>query len=1198
MFLSVFSFEFHYHRRQYLFYILSSVFFLLAFLGTTSDNISIGGNFPNININAPITVITTLSTLSILALFGAVAFCASGVIRDYEYKTAELFLTTNVSKFDYIYGRFFGSLLFSFGIYFGGLLGVAAGEFAPWLDQERLGSFRWDAYWFASWAIVLPNLFFMSCIVFCVATVTRSLMLTYVAAIALIMATFVMGSFTEPETVDLVSKLEPFGLTALGEQTRYWTVFERNAMIPAMEGNFLINRGIWMTVGVFFLALAWFAFPFSVEKVSLGPRGWRQRRLLAAEKSNQNSAPINNAGSLLLPKVTRRFGLATQVSQYLSQTRIEVRNTVFSGPFIVMLLLGILNVTGAAAGSLDNIFGTPVYPTTATMVLLINGSLAFSLLGVLVYYSGEIMLKERTAHFSDIIDSLPYPNWIMMMAKLTGLAIVISLMLLISMLAAIGIQLVGGYHELNLLAYLQGLFVFFQFPLYFMCVLALFFFVITRSRYITMFLLILYTVGLIAIPQSGFENYLYRMDQPGVPYSIFTGYSQLLEANLWFTFYWSLWGVLLLVSVHLLWPRGSEFTWRTVTRVARQRFTPGVAVLTTIAALSLLATGGYIHYNTAVLNQYASSLDQEAQVAEYEKRYKQYQFLPQPSIYNVYAEVDIYPAEREVSLSGYYDVRNQTDEPIDTLHFTVPPWLTISALEVPDSELTLSDPAHGYYIYALQTPLAVGSNLRINYQIDWLTPGFRNNGASMKLAANGTFFNNQDLFPLVGYQSGPELQDNARRRKYDLGPIERMSAIDDEAAHQRVSFSGGRADFETVVSTSLGQTAIAPGYLKRQWVEGDRAYFYYKMDAPIWSFYSFLSGDYEVRRDTWNDIAIEVYYKHDYNVDRMIEATKKSLAYFEENFTPYQYRQFRIIEFPRYQGSFAQSFPNTIPFSESIGFVADLRDKTSIDYVFYVTAHELAHQWWAHQVLGADTQGQTMIVESLAQYFALMVMEKEYGKDTMKRFLEFELDRYLTDRGGELIEELPLYLVENQQYIHYRKGSVALYALRDYIGEAPMNLALKRFLETYAFKEAPYPTTLDLIREIRLAAGPQHDDLITDMLQKIVLFDLKVDDVKVTTTDDGDYSVTLDVSLTKFEADGEGQETEVPVDGLFDIALLGEKDSETGVHQVIYLEKHAISDNQASITVTANTVPLSVGIDPFNKLIDRNPDDNIKLVDR
>ena len=1189
MFTSIFRFEVNYHGRQYLFYILGAVFFLMSFLATTSDNVSMGAQFPNTNINAPVTVISSLASLSILALFGAVAFVASGVVRDFDLQTAEFFLTTNVSKFDYLYGRFFGALLFSYGIYFAGLLGVLAGEFAPWIDQERLGELNLGAYWFASWAIVLPNLFFMSCIFFCLATITRSMMMTYVAAVALLMLTFVMGSFDEPETIDLVAKFEPFGLTAFSEQIRYWTVFERNALTPSIEDNFLINRTLWMSIGIAFLVATYFVFPFSVEKASLNKKG---KKAVDSDEAMSLQAPKR------LPTVQQSFGFKTGLSQLASQTRMEIRNTLKSAPFIVLMMLGVLNILGAAFGSLENAFGTPVYPTTAVMVLLINGTLAFSLLGVLVYYSGEIMLKEKSAKFSEIIDSLPYPNWVMMAAKLTGLITVVVMMLLVSILAAVLFQIQSGYYEFDLLVYLQGLLMFYQFPLYFMCVASVFFYVITRSRYMTMFLVVLYAVALIAVPNMGYEHFLYRLDKPGVSYSVFTDFTHLIEPYYWYTLYWSLWGLLLLVAIHLLWPRGSEFTWVSVRAVARQRFTPGVRLVSAAVSVALLATGGYIFYNTNILNNYQGNLALEAKQAEYEKTYSQHKYRPLPATTSTYAEVEIYPEERDVLLKGHYEMTNTHETAIDEIHFTLAQPVELKRLEMPGGELVSSDAEFNYHIFKLTDPLEPGEHMTVTFETAWLTPGFMNNGADNSLTSNGTFFNNQDLFPLVGYQSGGELQDKAKRRKHGLEPIQRMRKIDDTEALNVTALGGtGRTAFETIVSTSVGQRAIAPGYLQREWTEGDRAYFHYKMDEPIWGFYSFLSGDYALKKEDWNGISIEVYYKHGYNVDRMIYATKRSLEYFQNNFTPYQYRQFRIIEFPRYQGRFAQSFPNTIPFSESIGFTADLRDKKHIDYVFYVTAHELAHQWWAHQVLGADVQGQTMLSETFSQYFALMVMEKEYGEETMKKFLEFELDRYLTDRGAELIEELPVYLVENQPYIHYRKGSVVMYALKDYIGEDAVNGALRTLLNDSGFAGPPYPTTRDFIEILKTNAGPQYENLITDMLEKIVLFDLKVGDVAISETETGQYDISFDVSIAKFEADGEGMETEVEPAGLFDIALLGEKDEETDTRAVIHMEKQRIDTATRRITLTTDVKPHSVGIDPFNKLIDRNPDDNIKAID-
>ncbi len=1182
MFTEVFRFEVNFHRRQPLVYVLSGVFFLITFLATTTPNVGMVGGVDNLNINSPYTVLATLGSVTVFALFGAVVFSASGVIRDFDLSTAEIFYSTPVSKFDYLYGRFFGALIFSYVLYFAGLAGILAGEFMPWLDQERIAQTNFQAYFFASWALALPSLFVFSSIFFCIATLTRSMMATYVAAVALLMATFVVDTFTEKQTVELTSLLDPFGITAIEELTRYWTVFEKNSLVPALEGTLLVNRLVWVAIGLVFLILSWFSFPFSLSKA--------RPRNAAVVEAEHVDAPFTSKKI----NVERSFDAHLAFSQYLSQARLEVRNIVFSIPFVVLLFLGLAMVVGNAAGNLGNLFGTEVYPTTAVMIRLINGAFSFSLVVVLIYYSGELMVRERSVGISEIMDAMPHSNWVMMAAKFTGLVLVIVSMLLVAMLAAIGVQIYHEFYDINVLHYLKGLLFFFQFPFYLMTVLSVFFYVITRNKFIAMFLMAMYFVASLALPAIGFENYLYRMRELSPVYSDFTGYSQNLQPYLWQTFYWTLFGGVLLVVIYLLWPRGAEDHWTSRVAVMKQRVTPNLKVVLATLMVGWIITGSYIFYNTNILNDQLTAKDIEARQAGYETRYKQFEYMPKLSIKRVYAEVDIFPDAREVRLSGTYELVNDSGVALEELHVTHLLPVEINRFEIPGMRLTSNDDQHGYQIYRFDEPVEPGTSLTAEFETSWLSPGFANNGHSRKVTPNGTFINNTDFFPLLGYSGGFELSDNNKRREHDLPPIKRAAKIDDQAAWMRNGLGNAdRVDFETVVSTSTGQTAIAPGYLQKSWQEGERSFFHYKMDAPIWNFFSFMSGDYSLKEAKWGDISIEVYYKHDYNIDVMIESTRHSLEYFSNNFSPFQYRQFRIIEFPAYQGAFAQSFPNTIPFSEGIGFIADLRDKTEIDYVYYVTAHELAHQWWAHQVLGADVQGSTMIVESLAQYSALMVMEQRYGKETMKRFLEFELDRYLRDRGGESIEELPLMLVENQPYIHYRKGSVALYALQDYIGADAVNAALAQFVADYAFKGPPYPTTRDLLARIRERATPEYEEVITDLFEKIVLYDLKVAESRISETEDGRFEVDIDIEMRKFEADGGGEEREVPFSARVDIGLLGEPQGELEVPEVIYLAKHDLSDNKETLKILVSRKPASVGIDPFNKLIDRNPADNI-----
>jgi ABC-2 type transport system permease protein len=266
--------------------------------------------------------------------------------------------------------------------------------------------------------------------------------------------------------------------------------------------------------------------------------------------------------------------------------------------------------------------------------------------------------------------------------------------------------------------------------------------------------------------------------------------------------------------------------------------------------------------------------------------------------------------------------------------------------------------------------------------------------------------------------------------------------------------------------------------------------------------------------------------------------------------------------------------------------------------VTYVTAHEIAHQWWGHQLTPSGQQGATLLVESLAQYSALLVMEKMYGRELMRKFLKYELDRYLRSRGGELLEELPLARVENQPYIHYQKGSLAMYWLRETVGEAVVNRALAKLLEEFAFKAAPYPTARDFLRILRAEAGPQHDDLIGDLFEKITLYDVKLVEAKSTKRADGRYDVALTVDGRKLYADGKGKEREARLDEPFDIGVFSAEPGRKGFTKdsVLLFERRAIQDGRQTLTVTVDKPPVWAGVDPYNKRIDRNSEDNLGRV--
>jgi aminopeptidase N len=239
-----------------------------------------------------------------------------------------------------------------------------------------------------------------------------------------------------------------------------------------------------------------------------------------------------------------------------------------------------------------------------------------------------------------------------------------------------------------------------------------------------------------------------------------------------------------------------------------------------------------------------------------------------------------------------------------------------------------------------------------------------------------------------------------------------------------------------------------------------------------------------------------------------------------------------------------------------------------------------------------------MLVESFAQYGALLVMEKMYGRDQIRRFLKYELDRYLRSRGGAVIEELPLARVEDQQYIHYQKGSLAMYWLREVVGEDAVNRALAKLIAAHGFRAAPYPNTTDFLKLLRAEAGPQHDALVADLFERITLFDARVADARAVKRADGRWDVTFDVEAKKLYADGRGRETEAPLDEEFEIGVFsaepGKKDFDA--KSVLLFERRRVTTGRQAVTVTVDREPRFVGVDPYNKRIDRNSDDNVTRV--
>jgi ABC-2 type transport system permease protein len=1190
MFRKIAAFELRYQLTSPVFWVAFGIFFLLAFAAITNSNVHIGSS-GNTLYNAPYAIIQTLVVMCVFAIFATTAFVANVVVRDDETGFGQIIRATPVRKFDYLFGRFTGAFIASMIVFASVPLATLLGTFMPWVDQVKLGPFRPQDYLYAYFLVSLPTLLVLSATFFALATATRSMMATYLGVVAfLVIFVVLQGLFNKPEYEHTVGLLEPFGLGSIHQATKYWTASDRNTMLPPFSGIILYNRIIWFSISFAMLTLAYFLYRFE------GKGAKRTRRTEAAE----TPAP-QPAGPLPAPRFD---GYTTRVQSW-KWTRFEMAQVFKSPAFFVLLALGLFNAVGGMWYS-DRVFDFVVFPVTRIMIDALRGSFTIIPIIIAIYYSGELVWRERDKRTHEMFDACPVPDWAFVVPKVAAIVLVLLATLLVSVGAGVAVQTIKGYHNHELAHYL----LWYVFPMALaaveIAVLSIFVQALSPHKYIGWMVMGLYIVSLLYLPNLGYDHNLYIYGgSPDVPLSDMNGQGQFWIAGAWFSLYWCAIAMVLAVLTYALWRRGTET--RLKPRFARlPRRLSGAAGMLLLAALFVAAgSGSFIFYNTNILNEYRTSIDDDKFAADYEKVLLPFEKLPQPRITAVTLNVAIYPHQTRIETAGSYLIENRTAKPLTNVHIRWQPHLKLLSLTIEHATLVKDYGRFNYRIYAFDKPMAPGEKRTMQFKTLLEQKGFKNSGNTTRIVDNGTFVDNTEISPTIGMDRSASLTDPVKRRRYGLPSQLRAAKLEDDSARVN-NYLSHDADWvmsDITVSTVADQTPIAPGYTVSENVADGRRTLRFKSDAPILPYFSIQSAAYAIKRDKWHDVNLAVYYDphHPYDIDRMLAAMKASFEVYSKAFSPYQFRQARILEFPAY-ATFAQSFANTVPYAEGIGFIQDYNaiknDPDRIDLVTYVTAHEFGHQWWAHQVIGADMQGMTMLSETFAQYSAMLVMEKLYGPEHVRKFLKFSLDRYLRARGGEEVEELPLERVENQGYIHYDKGAVIMYRLKETVGEDVVNRALRKLLAEYAFKPAPYPSSKDFIKILRQEAGPKYDRLITDLFERITIYDLRTTSASSKKRADGKYDVTLNIVARKYYADGKGKETETPLNEDVDVGAFLVEPGKKGFEKskILAFERLPLRTGKQVLHLVTDRAPAFAGIDPYNEWIDRNSDDNVTSV--
>jgi hypothetical protein len=706
-------------------------------------------------------------------------------------------------------------------------------------------------------------------------------------------------------------------------------------------------------------------------------------------------------------------------------------------------------------------------------------------------------------------------------------------------------------------------------------------------------------------------------------YSEMAGFSAT-KGFVWEFAYW-MGMIIVLAAVSIwVWRRGYQAGLKDRLKNMGKRISLPSLGMAALGAL-LFAGFGYAGLQSYKAENYMNADQRQANQAEFEKLVADIWQDPEPRIIKVSVDADFYPDQEKAEFSGQYIIDNPHETAISrtTVFSGVGPdnitKLLIQGAEIVEGE-KLADTLrakHNVLQIEFNPPLQPGETRTVDFATRFVESTLTE---PSDIVGNGTFVNNTDALLVFGNLDAGFIGDPDTRRKYDLGERVEWPERDDQSARQYnliTAFAGyaDYVDFDARVCTIESQIPVAPGKFRGETVEDGRRCREYKSINPILNFFSFLTAEYEVRKDVWNNpkgdnVDLEIYFhpEHDFNIDLMFEAMKTSMETYTDVFSPYQYAQLRIMEFPF--ASFAQAFAGTVPFSENIGFVqdpGDAEDPKRVDFASYVTMHEIGHQWFAHQLIGAYAKGSNLLSEGLTENATMLAYERHYDFSKARRMHEERTtQQYLIQRTMERDEEPVLAEAENQGYLNYHKTSWVFWGMRHLIGNDVVQHSVKRFLTEYhGTNGPPYPTTLELIDILKEEIDPDYHQLVDDYWNKITFWDLSfTDEIDVRAMGNA-FKVSLPVKIDKkYASEEDGKETSVTeIDGAvlsewIEIGFYSEDPKDDLGANPFATRKVRVGEAESVLEFTVEQKPTHVILDPKRALIERNINDNTKSVNK
>ena len=1023
------------------------------------------------------------------------------VIRDEELNVGPIIHSTPLSAGEYIVGKYLG-------VWLALLLPVLAHLFFAILRYEVLfagapnleaGPFSLANYLFAVLVFTIPGILLYTAITFALGVITRKTTLVYAVPVVLFVTTmnFALSSPSDGlGATPSVVLLDPSGL--------HWILntlflvdrgiaFYNNAAFE-WEVLFAANRIFLCLFSVIALWGAKIYFRRSYrQRASMQKRRWFQRK---DAQLAVRSAPSPSVG-MPLRALNMEVGKPTIWVGTMQIMWAELRAMCRQPVYYLFLLFTAGMVSETVMESSSSILGTFSYLTAGSIAVSSLEMLSFLICLVLLFYIVDALHRDHVTGAASIVYATQVRTAALLMARVCASVVLFSLVIIVTtvmsllMLASQG----SGFVKVQPFVIIWGGLMGATFLLWTTFILAVD--TVVRSRYTT------YAVGLMVLGLSAYMHAQGKM-------------TWMTNWDLWGVLRWSEMGMFDLnkeaLLVNRLWVVALALFFfafavtrfeRTVSDVVnrgvllslkRQTWRWGGVALMALGPMALL---GYTAHRVAEGFQ-GETADAEVK-AYWRQNVATWRDFQPAAIHFMDIDVALQPAQRRFEIQGAYLMVNTSSLPTHVMPFTMGVSFKDVTWEAEGEAIDFENRA-GLHLLRLRESLSPGDSLSLRFTYHATYPhGFTKNGGGVSqfvLPAGVSLSSMRGEFlPVPGF-----IERRGIFEENYYQPANQTPELVHLAARPQIE---NWSDFQSRITVTVptGYRATATGALTSSVSENGQTTDVWETAYPV-RVVNLMAGKWDLRQEGTN----EIYYypSHTHNLDALMEALVAARTHYSEWFYPYPWRSLKISEFPNMEMN-ATAYPTNIAFSESIGFLT--RPERDAHLPFVVTAHEVAHQWWGHLLRPAEGPGADVLIEGMANFATLLLVESEKGDAARKEYLKFLERQYVRSRREDAEQPLVANVAIDRasESVAYNKTPWVMWMLQQHLGREQMLAGMRSFMAAYVPATKTLPNLQDLVHHLRIEAvdSTAFDTFAEMWMDQVVLPEFRILDASLEKRDTG-----------------------------------------------------------------------------------------------